>query len=323
MVDLKPKLNTEVPPKQSSEPSDAVKIKEIPSVAQPDAKLKLSLPFVPMTMKNTNAYGVTTNTMLMAGQGAGGNLSKDVSAFVGVQGMHSITNNVSEISSDVPIEDPSMNRPLEYTMGLSTLSFNSSVSYNVINTRPSNSIDNSLQTFMNVNASGNMDLLQNRGGGRVNVNLAEGNQHGAVSFNAYKGRDIVKSDGYVQTSSQGWSANASLREEIGGGKTLAAQAGVSQNEMTVPKSTQPGAIDYGNGVISSRNYSGNIALIGKTGAASLFANANYDNMKNKMIMLGLGYQTGKTSVNGSLMCRASAEEGYNCNNVGINVSHIW
>lgn len=323
MVDLKPKFNTEVPPKQSSASSNAVKIKEIPPVAQPYTKLKLSLPFVPVAMKNASGYGVTTNTMLIAGQGVGGNLSKDVSAFVGVQGMHSITNNVSEISSDVPI-DPLMNRPLVSNMGLSTLSVNSAVNYNVINSRPSSLIDNSLHTLLNVSMSGNMDLLMNRGSGRVNATLYEGNKHGAVSLNAYKGRDIVKGDtGYVQTSSQGWSANASLREEIGGGKTLIAQAGVSQNEMTLPKSTQPGAIDYGNGVISSRAYNGNIVLIGKTGVANAFTSAIDDNIGNKIRMLGLGYQTGTTSVSGNLVCRASAEEGYNCNNVGVNVSHIW
>lgn len=323
MVDLKPKFNTEIPPKKNSASSDMVKIKEIPPMAPSYAKLKLSLPFVPVAMKNASGYGITTNTMLIAGQGVGGNLSKDVSAFVGVQGMRSITNNVSEISSDVPI-DPLMNRPLESTMSLSTLSLNSAVNYNVIKYHPSSLIDNSFHTSLNVSTSGNMDLLMNRGNGRINASLYEGNQNVAVSLNAYKGRDIVKGDtGYVQTSSQGWAANASLREEIGGGKTLMAQAGVSQNEMTLPKSTQPGAIDYGNGVISSRTYNGSVALIGKTGAVNAFASTMDDNIGNKIRMFGLGYQSGKTSVSGNLTCRASAEESYKCNNVGVNVSHIW
>lgn len=325
MVDLTPKVSMDAPSQQKLPTQEDVKIKLLDAPSKGDSeKLKLSLPLFPMAMSNANGFGIATTTMLMSGLGAGGNLSEKVSAYANAQGIYSITNNVSEIPREVPIEDPLMNRPLEYNIPFSGLSVNSGVNYNVIKSRRESLIDNSIRPSLDVSASGNMDLLMNRGGGRLNATLSEGNQHGGLRLNFSRGRDIVKSDtGYVQTASQGWSLDGSVREEIGGGRTLFAMAGVSKNEMTIPKSTQPGAINYGDGVIKSETYYANVVLAEKRGSVSVNVSASDDNLGYRSRTAGVGAQIGATSVNGNVMCRASAEEGYKCNNVGVNVRHTW
>lgn len=321
VVDLNPKLSTETLPKQLP----AQEITKQMTPATPSAgltdKLKLSLPVLPRAMSNADGFGISTTTTLMYGYGVGGNLSKDIYTTANFQGTYDRRNFVSEIPRNVPIEDPLMNRPLVNNMSFSSLSVNTGLNYRVIDSRPSSAIDNTLRPSLNVSASGTMDLQMDRGGGRLNAALSEGNRHGNIRLSAYTGKNI--SPGSSPTPTKGYSLDGTLQKEIGGGKMLIAQASISKDEMTMPKPTQPEAIDYGNSVIESRMYQGNLIIAGRTGTVSASAMEMKDNQGYTTRMFGLGSQIGATSVKGNLMCRASKEESMKCNSVGVNVAHIW
>lgn len=325
MIDLTPKGNIDVAPQPAAVKEDVKKTNNDVPVGEQAGKLKLRPPIFSRAMSDANGYGVATITTLDTGVGAGGKLSKDVTAFAGIQGNRLFLNNVSEIPREVLIEDPLMNRPLEYNMGLSGFSVSSGVNYNVAKLRHLDSWQSSADVY----TTGGLDLLKDRGGAKLGTTLSTGNRHGELRLNVERGRDIVKSEaGYALMPSQSLSLDGSVRQEIGGGKTLIAMAGMNKSEMTFPKSTQPGAINYGDGVVKSDTYYANVVLAKKGGSVSVNVSASGDNMGYESRTAGLGVQVGATSVNANVVCRASSEEGstdkgYKCNNVSLNGRHTW
>ena len=325
MIDLTPKGNIEVTPQPATAKEDVKKTNNDAPAGEQAGKLQLRPPIFSRAMSDANGYGIATITTIDSFVGAGGKLSDDVTAFAGIQANRLFINNVSEIPRDVLIEDPLMNRPLESNIGLSGFGVNSGVNYNVAKLRHSDSWQSSADVY----ATGGMDLLKDRGGAKLGTTLSTGNRHGELRLNIDRGRDIVNGEaGYELMPSKSLSLDGSVRQEIGGGKTLIAMAGANKSEMTFPKSTQPGAINYGDGVVKSDTYYANVVLAKKSGSVNVNLSASDDSMGYKSRAVGLGVQIGATSVSGNVVCRASSEEGstekgYKCNNVGIKARHTW
>lgn len=321
MVDLTPKaIITDTPPAPSLTLTGQVS-PEPRSNGLVD-KLKMSFPIFPMTRSDANAYGINTSATAIYGTGVGGNLSERVSVFAGGQGIYDLRNTVSEIPSGVVIDDPLMNRPLVYNSKFSSFSVKTGVNYNLINLQPSNETGNSTRASLDVSVTENMDFLfVERGKVRLNAVSFIGNKYGGLQLSAYRGRDF--SPGSDLNPTRGYSINGTLQTKLSENTTLIGQAGMSKDEMTMPKSTQPGAIDYGSGVVKSNVYNGRVALAGKSGYvdASLFAMK--DNQGYDITTYGLGGQIGATSIRGNVTCMGSAEQSKKCNNVGVNIGQAW
>lgn len=301
MVDLTPKVNTEVPPKPASAPSTEAKVT---SAEKPKASLFDGLNLVrPSSQVFVNGYGVSTNNTVMLNKNGSFRLTDSVSGAVGANVMHNYTR--------FETEHAALN--LNSSMAGASLQTNATII-------PSLKLSASSGLNYMTNYQGYNQLKANP---QLGATFAKSTDTGSAGINAtaFTGNNIeITKTGLNRTPYKGVSVNGGLKLSLDKKNTLYAQGGVSQFESTMPptNASQPGMPNYGGSVVSSRTYSGSLGLQTSSNQyVNLMASSTGDNLGNKFKMAGVGYQIGRTAVNANVAKNAAGVEG------NINVIYAW